>query len=158
MSAPSAYTDTELEALRGAAFMSGVAIIFCEITLISSAIEFAALTKELKGAAKNHPDSALIQLLFGDYGSGKGDFKEPQASSDITPTKVMQMAIEYINRAIIVLREKGTPEELQEYKEFIYSCADRVANAAGEGLFGTGEKVSRKEAATLEKLKAALSL
>jgi hypothetical protein len=46
-----------------------------------------------------------------------------------------------------------------EFKQFIYACAEAVANAAGSGLFGSGsEKVSTEEAAALAKIKAALSL
>jgi hypothetical protein len=43
-------------------------------------------------------------------------------------------------------------------KPFIYELAERVANAAGTGLFGTGEKVTGTEAQYLEILRTQLGL
>ncbi|MFM6898619.1 MAG: hypothetical protein ACKPKF_15455, partial [Microcystis panniformis] len=80
-------------------------------------------------------------------------------AADLQPDTAVDTAIDKINDAVAVLRGKATPEDLQEYKEFIYNCAETVAAAAGSGLFGTGSpKVSERETVALTKLKAALEL
>lgn len=64
----------------------------------------------------------------------------------------------YTNDAIAVINQRATPEEVSQFKQLVYACSEAVANAAGEGLFGSGAvKVSAKEAATLAKIKAALA-
>jgi hypothetical protein len=75
----------------------------------------------------------------------------------LQPDVAAATAVAKINEAMAVLNGKATAEEIAEYKAFIYACCDRVANAAGSGLFGSGDpKVSRKEAAALAQIKAAL--
>ncbi len=158
MATPANYSETELNTLRQAVIMSGHAVVFCEFTVISMGIEIAALGKEITGAAQNYPDSVLIQKLFANYTETPEDAGKQDPPTDITSEKILESAKELIRKALAILSEKASPEEIQEYKQFIYTCADRVANAAGEGLFGTGEKVSKKEAATLRELKATLGL
>jgi hypothetical protein len=78
-------------------------------------------------------------------------------AEDLKPDVAVGTAIAKINEAIAVLNGKATATEIAEYKEFLYACCDRVANAAGSGLFGSGDpKVSDKEAAALAQIKAAL--
>lgn len=151
------YTEEELQILREAVLTSGIAVVMCEFTLISTPIEVATLAKELIKAAKKHPNNQLIQILFGEA-AGKKQSKQKHQEIKVTAENALEIAIAQINQAIAILQQKLTPEEIQAYKEFIYACAERVANAAGEGLFGTGKKVSKKEAATLAQLKIALSL
>jgi len=158
MTTPTNYSEAELETLRQAVIMSGHAVVFCEFTVVSMGIEIAALGKEITGAVQNRPNSLLIQALFDKYAADEEPKEEEKPPSEISPERILDSAIELIREALAILTRKGSPEEIQEYKEFIYQCADRVANAAGEGLFGTGAKVSQKEAATLHSLKAALGL
>ncbi|OKH40035.1 hypothetical protein NIES2119_03550 [[Phormidium ambiguum] IAM M-71] len=150
------YTETELQILREAVLTSGIAVVMCEFTLISTPIEVATLAKELMKAAKKHPDNQLIETLFGET-AGKKQSKPKDKEIRVTPENALEIAIAQINQAINILQQKA-PSEIPAYQEFIYACASRVANAAGEGLLGTGNKVSQKEAATLAKLKTALSL
>ncbi|MGA9382896.1 MAG: hypothetical protein WBV73_29395 [Phormidium sp.] len=150
------YTEKELQTLREAVLTSGIAVVMCEFTLISTPIEVATLAKELIKAAKKHPHNQLIQTLFGEAG-GKKQSKQKNQEIKVNAENALEIAIAQINHAILILQQKA-PEEIYAYKEFIYACAERVANAAGEGLFGTGKKISKKEAATLAQLQFALSL
>lgn len=150
------YTPEEANKVIKAVTMSSMAVAIADIGIVSTAIEMTAMVKELVGAAKTYPDNSIIQSVFSEESlrkSGSGD------SKNVTPENAPDLAINSINEALSILTSKSSPEEIQEYKKFIYSCADRVANAAGEGLFGTGKtKVSQKETAALDKLKAALGL
>ena len=99
----------------------------------------------------------MIQAVFSD--EAIKSFSPGDAPKDFTPDNAAEQAIAAITDAIATLETKATPEEISEYKQFIYSAAEHVASAAGSGLFGTGKtKVSDTEAAVLTKLKVALSV
>ena len=52
----------------------------------------------------------------------------------------------------------GLGDKGKQVKQFIYEIAEHIANAAGSGLFGTGQKVNETEARFLADLKRTLSL
>jgi hypothetical protein len=60
--------------------------------------------------------------------------------------------------AVALLQSKATPDELEDYKSFVVSLAQRVAEAHKEGGFlGVGGKeVGEAEQAALEEVKQAL--
>lgn len=64
-----------------------------------------------------------------------------------------EQALEKINK---ILAEKLTLAEADEYRNFLTSIANSVAEAAGEGALGIGKKISKKEEKTLSKIKDAL--
>jgi len=139
--------------------ITGMAVAMVDAGIISTAIEAAALGKEVAEAAINYPNNDIIQTLFSQEAVEKAQVNPPAKmeikAADLQP----DTAINKINDAVAVLRGKATPEDLQEYKEFIYNCAETVAAAAGSGLFGTGSpKVSERETVALTKLKAAIEL
>ena len=63
-----------------------------------------------------------------------------------------------VEEALGVVEEKVTPEEAQEYRQFILRVADVVAHAAKEGgVLGIGGKeVSEQEQAALDQLASTL--
>lgn len=63
---------------------------------------------------------------------------------------------ERLREAIRLLNEKGSPEDVQEYKEFVLNVAQAAAEAHKEGGFvGIGGKpVSDEEQAALDELRA----
>jgi hypothetical protein len=156
------YTPDELSKVAGAVMVSGIAVAMVDVGIVSSAIEASALAKEVAGAATKYPNNAVIQALFSEEAA-----KELQANpssriqvkaEDLKPDTAVETAIAKITEALTLLNAKATADEVREYKEFLYACCDRVANAAGSGLFGSGSpKVSDTEAATLAKIKAALA-
>ena len=64
-----------------------------------------------------------------------------------------------VDEALRVVEEKATPEEAQEYRQFILRVADVVAHAAKEGgVLGIGGKeVSPEEQAVLDELSGKLA-
>ena len=64
-----------------------------------------------------------------------------------------EQALEEIND---LLDAKATSADASDYRKFLTSIADSVAEAAGEGALGIGKKLSDKEAKALTKIKAAL--
>jgi hypothetical protein len=65
---------------------------------------------------------------------------------------------ERIREAVRIVEEKGTPEEADEYRQFILRLADVVAHAHKEGgVLGIGGKeVSAEEQAALDQLASTL--
>ena len=65
-----------------------------------------------------------------------------------------QQLPERIREAVRILKEKATPEEAEEYRQFILRVADVVAHAHKEGgVLGIGGKeVSEQEQAALDEL------
>jgi hypothetical protein len=66
---------------------------------------------------------------------------------------------EQIREAVRIVDEKATPEEAEEYRQFILRLADVVAHAHKEGgVLGIGGKeVSEEEQAALDRLSSTLS-
>lgn len=156
------YTSDELATIARAVMITGMAVAMVDAGIISTAIEATALAKELAGAAETYPTNKIIQTLFSEEALKQAKENPPAKveidASDLQPDTAIDTAIEKINEALAILNGKATPEDIQQYKEFLYSCAETVANAAGSGLFGTGAKVSDREAVALIKLKETLGL
>lgn len=156
------YSSDEIAKVAGAVMISGMAVAMVDMGVISTAIEAAAMAKEVSGAAKKYPSNTIIQSLFSEEAIEKakiqGTSKVEIKAEDMKPDTAIDTANKAITEALAILGTKATPEEIKQYKEFVYSCAEAVANAAGSGLFGTGEKVSPSEAAALAQLKVTLGL
>jgi hypothetical protein len=157
-----AYTPDELSKLAGAVMISGMAVAMVDVGIVSSAIEATALAKEVADAATKYVNNTVIQALFSEE-AAKDLQNNPAAkltvkAEELKPEIAVDTAIAKINDALSILSPKATADEIREYKEFVYACCDRVANAAGSGLFGSGTpKVSTTEAAALAKIKTALA-
>ncbi|WAL61459.1 hypothetical protein [Thermocoleostomius sinensis] len=158
----SIYTPEEMSTIASAPMMIGMAIASVDMGIVSTAIEAAAMSKEITGAAKKYPNNSIIHSVFADevLRSGAVKMQKPDVKSEeVQSGAIVDKALAAVDAAVAIVSSKATPEEVQEYKQFIYSCADAVANAAGSGLFGSGSpKVTDKEAAALTKVKAALGI
>jgi hypothetical protein len=153
------YTPEEIKTLIAAPMNVGMAVAMVDIGIVSTAVEAAAMTKEVVCAAKKYPNNSIIQAAFSEEALKSTKLDKP----DVKPEEVESGA--YIDKtfaelaqALQVVEGRATTEEVAEFKQFIYDCGDAVANAAGSGLFGSGAKVSEKEAAVLTRLKATLGL
>ncbi len=153
------FTPEELKTIAEAPMIAGLAVSMVDLGIVSTVPEAAALSKEVVGAAKKYPDNAVIQSVFSEAALKSGSIKldRPEIKpEDVESGALVDQAIATINAALALMQDKATAAEIIEYKGFIYACAEAVANAAGSGLFGTGTKVSEKEAAALAKFKSVL--
>ncbi len=75
-----------------------------------------------------------------------------------TPQDLAEQGPERLREAVALLEQKAAPEEVEGYKGFILSLADRVARAHKEGgVLGIGGKeVSESEQAVLDDLAGTL--
>lgn len=155
------FTKEDLTSLVEAPMVVGMAIAAADLGVFSTVKEAAAMAKEIATAAQRYPSNSVIQAAFSEENLKSGvkpDTAEIKPE-DVQTGAVLDKAIASVNTALALLEGKATPEEISEFKSFIYSSAEAVANAAGSGLFGSGNpKVSTEEASALAKLKAALGI
>jgi hypothetical protein len=157
-----AYTSDELNAIANAPMEIGMAVAMADMGIISTAIEAVALTKEIVGAAKKYPTNSIVQATFSEamLTSGKIERKKPDVKpEDLESGAIVTKAIAAVDVAVAAIGDKAKPEEIAEFKQFVYACAEAVASAAGSGLFGSGDpKISSTEAAALAKIKSGLGI
>jgi hypothetical protein len=156
------YTEQELATIGNAPMQIGTAVAAVDLGIISTAKEAAALSKEVLNASKKYPNNSIIQAAFSEAAIKAGSIKidkDEITAKDVQTGTAIDKAIATVQDAIALVDGKATADEIAEFKQFIYDCADVVANAAGTGLFGTGsQKVSDKEKVALEKVRTALGL
>jgi hypothetical protein len=156
------YSADELSAIATAPMVVGLAVAVADMGLVSTALEAAALSKQMLGAAQKYPNNSIIQSAFSETAirSGAVKFEMPDIKAeDVQAGMTLNKAMDAINAAITMLEGKATADEIQAYKAFIYACGEAVANAAGSGLWGKGNpKVSDNETKVLTQLKSALGV
>ncbi|NEQ76720.1 MAG: hypothetical protein F6K23_29015 [Okeania sp. SIO2C9] len=150
------YTNSEWQLLLQAITLVSMIIIASEFTLFSTVKEVFTFSQEIKHAKLNYQDNQLIQNLLVDIAEKTTQINEIENAVNFTD--FLEDAQEKIKAAVAIAHLKATPKEAQEYKEFLYEVATQIANASGEGIFGTGPKVSQQEAIVLERLKMLLEL
>jgi len=76
-----------------------------------------------------------------------------------TADELKQHCLENLRQSLGALEGKATAEEIAEYKRFINSLAERVAEAHREGFLGlSGERVSDDERAAVAEISEALGI
>ena len=150
------YEIEELITLGSAVILSAAAVSMAEMSPLSDVLEAAALRQELAGATSKYPTNRVVHALFGHQAKRKTAM-EQVTTAHRNLGELLAQATAKISQAIALLIAKSTPEELREYKELVYACCDRVAQAAGDRFLDT-QRVSLEEEAVLEKIKAALDL
>ncbi len=156
------YTTTDLQTLVKAPMMTGLSVAMVDMGIVSTAIEAAAMSKQITGATQKYPANSIIQAAFSEetLKSRQVKLEKPDVKpEDVKSGAMIDEAIADINAALALVAGKASDAEIAEYKQFIYDCGLAVAEAAGTGLFGSGSnKVSDKEAAALARFKVALGL
>lgn len=157
-----AYSPEELGKIAEAPMAVGMAVALADMGIVSTAIEASAMSKQVAGAAAKYPNNSIIQAVFSEAAIKSGTIKMEKPDikpEDVQSGVVVDKALATVDTAVSTIGDKATAAEIAEFKQFIYACADAVANAAGSGLFGSGNpKVSDKEAVALTKIKMALGV
>jgi hypothetical protein len=107
--------------------------------------ESFSLAKAYTEARQHHGDSELLDEIV----STKPKVDRGGAH---TPEELKALGLQHLRDAVAVLERKATPEELEDYRRFVLTVADRVANAHREG----DQQVSDAERAAIEEIAAAL--
>ncbi|WP_374086879.1 hypothetical protein [Methylomicrobium lacus] len=104
----------------------------------------------LRGICEKDEMMASVESIKSQAKAG-GDFAHIQAA-------LRKEAIDKSRAAVALLRQKGSPEDIEAYREFLITLGDKVANAAKEGAFlgFGGERVSEHERTLLAELAEAV--
>jgi hypothetical protein len=118
---------------------------------VSGAREVKAAQDFIKEAPARFSGNALVQTLV--VALNRDDDNNPMNSFLMLDEMNPDAILNNLNTALSIF---NASPELPGAKEFIYDLAERVAEAAGSGLFGMGPKVSEEEEMLLANLRLTL--
>ena len=80
--------------------------------------------------------------------------------SELSSDRMKSLTLERVANGLSVLGAKASPDEISEYRQWLYAIADKVAKAAKEGGFlgFGGTQVSEGEQKFLNELQSALQI
>jgi hypothetical protein len=112
--------------------------------------ESFSMAKSYGEARKQHGDSELLDEIA----STKPEIDRTRYHS---PEELKEHGLQHLREAVELLEQKGTPEEVDEYRRFVLTLAKRDADAHKEGFLGlSGERVSEAEGAAVAEIAEAL--
>ena len=112
--------------------------------------ESFSMAKAYAEARKQHGESQLLDEIA----STKPEIDHTRYHS---VEELKEHGLQHLRDAVEVLGQKATPEEVDEYRRFVLTLANRVADAHKEGFLGlSGERVSEAEGAAVAEIAEAL--
>ena len=142
------FTEDEWKLVLEAPPSAGLIVIASDRG--GSVRESFSMAKAYTEARKEHGESELLDEIV----SAKPEMDHTRYHS---PEELKEASLGHIRDAVALLKEKATPEEVDEYKKFIVALANRVAEARKEGFMGlSGERVSDAERSAIAEIEAAL--
>ena len=142
------FTEDEWKLVLEAPPSAGLIVIASDRG--GSVRESFSMAKAYTEARKEHGESELLDEIV----SAKPEMDHTRFKS---PEELKQASLGHIRDAVALLKEKATPEEVDEYKKFIVALANRVAEARKEGFMGlSGERVSDAERSAIAEIEATL--
>lgn len=142
------FSEEEWELVLQAPTSAGLIVVTADRG--GSIRESFSMAKMYSEARERHGDSELLDAIT----SAKPEVDRTRLSS---PDELKERQLDRIRQAVELVEQKASAEELQEYKRFIRTLADRVANARKEGFLGIGgEKVSDAEREAIGEIAAAV--
>jgi hypothetical protein len=107
--------------------------------------ETIAMAKAYVEARQQHGESELLDEIV----SAKPEIDHTRYHS---AEELKENGLQHLRDAVKLLERKATPEELEDYRRFVLTLADKVATAHREG----GESVSPAEQAAIQEIAASL--
>ena len=118
----SAFTDEEWKTVLQGPTSAGLYVIWADRG--GSIRESFSMAKAYSEARQVHGESELLDTIVST--KPEVDRKAPHS-----PEELRDNTITHLNRAVAVLQEKATEDELAEYKQFVVGLAERVAEVKG---------------------------
>jgi hypothetical protein len=138
------FTPEEWEVVREGPTSAGMIVSTAERG--GTFREAFAMAKAYTEARQEHGDSALLDELV----SARPDMDHAKAHS---PEELREHGLQRIREAVALVEQKATPQELEDYRRFVASLANRVAGAKTEG---DDKPVSEAESAAIAEITQAL--
>ena len=169
------FSDDELRLLTSVPHAVGSAMAFAGSSgLIGTGKEMMASARAMLEGVKRYPDNELIRAIVPRINAGGDPKVEMERAVQVrdwavarmkekgidSPEKFRAQALDDTRQVAALLASKGTPEQAAQYRDWVMSVADGVAQAATEGGFlgFGGERLSEGERKLLDELKAALGV
>jgi len=131
------FNEEEWKLLREAPTSAGMLVIASDRG--GSIRESFSMAKAYTDARTEHGASRLLD----DIVSEKPEVDRARFGSE---EELRSNLLQHIRDAMGLLQQKAAPEELDEYRRFVMTVANRVADARKEGFMGmSGERVSDEE-------------
>ncbi len=111
--------------------------------------EMISAQEFLKRAKEKYSRQELIAEIINEL-SAACNSQQDSLTQDIDEFRNLKPLVEKANK---VLADRATDEEARAMRAFVYELAFEIANAAGDGFFGMGEKISKTESDFLQELK-----
>jgi hypothetical protein len=143
MTARSAFTDEEWELVKEGPASAGMIVITAERG--GTFRETFALAKAYTEARKQHGESELLDELVSAGPKG--------GTRSHSPEELREKGLQNLREAAALLQQKATAEEVEDYRAFVVSLAEKVAEAHKEG----GEQVSAAERAAIGDIAASVA-
>src|SRR5919197_1349037 len=107
--------------------------------------ETIAMAKAYVETRKLHGESELLDEIV----SAKPEMDHTRYHSS---EELKENGLQHLRDAVELLERKATPEELEDYRRFVLTLADKVATAHREG----GQSISPAEQAAIKEIAASL--
>ena len=107
--------------------------------------ESFAIAKSYVEARKHHGESELLDEIV----AAKPERDHTRYHS---VEELKQAGLQHLRDAVALLEQKATPQEVEEYKQFVLTLVEKVANAHREG----GQRVSDAERSAIQVIADAL--
>jgi hypothetical protein len=137
------FTPEEWELITQAP--TGAGLIVATASRGGTFRESFSMAKAWTEARQQHGESELLDELVSHR--PKADHAHAHSQEELR-----EHHVERLREAMATLEGKATPEEVQQYRDFVRNLADRVAHAHEEH----GHDVSPEEQSALEEISAAL--
>jgi hypothetical protein len=138
-----AFTADEWTLVREAPTSAGLVVVTASRG--GTFRETFAMSKVYVEARADRGKSELLDEVVG--AKPKIDRTHPHSPEELTAT-----ALQHIREAIALLEGKATAQEVEDYRHFVLTLAEKVAAAHREH----GQDVSPEEAAAIEQVRVAL--
>jgi hypothetical protein len=155
------YTDEEWKNIKAAPLLAGMWVSTAASSgPIDTVKEAMAISKSLEALVKKGSTNQLIATLIDEIKPKEGEAVQSREAIAInvkTPQELHKATMDTLQQANAALT-KATPEESAEYKLFVMTVAQRVAEAGKEGGFMGigGTRVSPAETKAIQEIGAAL--
>jgi hypothetical protein len=138
------FTEEEWKQVLQGPPSAGMAVITAQRG--GSVRESFSIAKSYTEARKEHGDSELLDEIV----SAKPEVDKTRSHS---PEELKEHNLQNLRDAVALLEGKATSDEVDQYKRFVVTLAQRVAEAHREGFMGlSGERVSDAERQAVEEI------
>ena len=143
MTAKSDFTNDEWQLILEAPPSAGMIVVTAQKGGMFR--ETVAIAKAYVEARKQHGESELLDAIV----AAKPERDHTHYHS---PDELKQHGLQHLRDSVAVLKQKATPQEVDEYRRFIITLSQKVASAHREH----GQDVSEAEQAAINDIEAAL--